>query len=276
MADDDHFDGNFKRDVSLILNRRLLTFGGLGAAGALLTGCDGWPFSGEANAQGQAADGSTCIKLPQETNGPFPADGTNSRAGATVNVLDKTGIVRPDMRSSFGDYSDVAEGLSLTLEIGLVNVSNACAPLAGHLIYFWQCDAAGQYSLYERTESNCLRGAAITDAQSVARMTTIFPGCYSGRWPHIHFEVFASAEKAASGNESLLISQFAFAKADCEAVYAANSAYAASPAALAELSLESDGIFRDNTPEQLAAQTLKLTGSSDKGYAATAKIGILV
>jgi protocatechuate 3,4-dioxygenase beta subunit len=185
-------------------------------------------------------------------------------------------VIRPDMRASFGDYSDVADGVPLMLEVRLVNVKNACAPLAGHLIYFWQCDAAGQYSLYERTDSNRLRGAAVTDSSGLARMTTIVPGCYQGRWPHIHFEVFATAVTAGSGAESLLTSQFALAKADCDALYAAHPAYAASPSNLAALSLESDGVFGDNTVEQLAAQTLKLTGGAAQGYAGQGTIGILL
>lgn len=268
-----HHDGNFRDDLRLILSRRRAL--GLGAATVLLAGCGGWPFGGEANAQATAADGSTCIRMPREMAGPFPANGTNSRAGSTVNVLDQSGIIRADMRGSFGEFSDVAEGVPLALELRLVNVGDACSPLAGHLIYLWQCDAAGRYSLYERTESNYLRGAAVADAQGVARMMTVFPGCYPGRWPHIHLEVFASPEQAARGEGSLLISQLAFAKTDCDAVYAAHPAYAGSTAALAELSLGSDRIFRDNSPEQMAAQTLVLTGDPAQGHVATGTIGII-
>jgi protocatechuate 3,4-dioxygenase beta subunit len=269
-----HHDGNLRDDLRTMLSRRRAL--ALGMASVALAGCGGWPFGGEANAQATAADGSTCIKLPSEMAGPFPANGTNARAGATVNVLDKAGVIRPDMRMSFGDYSDVAEGVPLALELRLVDVGNACRPLAGHLIYLWQCDAAGTYSLYERTASNYLRGAAVADAQGVARMTTIFPGCYPGRWPHIHFEVFAGPEQAANGDRSLLISQLAFAQPDCEAVYAAHPAYAGSTAALAELSPEADFVFRDNSAEQMAAQTLAVTGDPAKGYASAGVIGIIV
>jgi protocatechuate 3,4-dioxygenase beta subunit len=270
-----HFDGNLRTDVATLMSRRRLL--GIGAAGLALTGCDNLPFIGSAEADktASAADGSVCIKLPQETNGPFPADGTNARAGVTVNVLDQMGVIRPDMRASFGAYSDVADGVPLTLSVRLVNVNGACTPLANHIVYFWQCDAAGQYSLYERTDSNRLRGAALTDASGMARMLTIVPGCYRGRWPHIHFEVFASPEKAASGADSILTSQFAFSKSDCDAVYAAHSAYGASPPNFAELSLESDMVFRDSTPEQIKAQMLTLNGDTTKGYVTQGTIGLL-
>jgi protocatechuate 3,4-dioxygenase beta subunit len=271
-----HFDGSLRDDVATLLSRRRLL--GLGVAGVALSGCDGLPFmgGGEANTTGTAADGSVCLKLPPETNGPFPADGTNARAGATVNVLDQTGVIRSDMRSSFGAYSDVADGVPLNLSIRLVTVNGSCAPLSGHLIYFWQCDAEGHYSLYERIDSNRLRGAALTDANGVAQMTTIVPGCYRGRWPHIHFEIFASASRAATGADSLLTSQFALTKDDCDIVYAAHPAYAASPGNLAQLSLESDMVFRDNTAEQVKAQTLVLTGDLAQGFAGAGTVGVLV
>jgi protocatechuate 3,4-dioxygenase beta subunit len=267
-----HFDGDFRSDLQEMLSRRTLLLGG---AALLLTACgDGPGGAAEANVTGKAADGSSCIKLPQETNGPFPADGTNRLSGTTVNVLDKIGVVREDLRPSFDGLSDVAEGVPLTLVLRVINVTNACAPLAGHLVYLWQCDAAGQYSIYERASANYLRGAAITDADGVARFTTIFPGCYAGRWPHLHFEVFVSKDQAVSGSESLLTSQFAFEKPTCEAIYASHPAYAVSPANLAKLSLASDMIFATNTPEQIAAQILLTSGDAATGLTASALIGI--
>ena len=270
----DHTDGNFKSDLHHILTRRKIL--SLASVAAILAACDGIAFMGsaEANVTATAADGTTCIKLPAETNGPFPADGSNSSAGANVNVLTKSGIIREDIRPSFDGLTIVADGVPTTLELTIVDVSNACTPLANHVIYIWQCDAAGSYSIYERADSNDLRGAAITDEKGIARFTTVFPGCYSGRWPHIHFEIFASPDKAASGSASLLTSQFAMPKATCDAVYAAHPAYAKSPANLASLSIATDGIFADNTPEQIAAQTLVLTGDAATGLKATARIAI--
>ena len=263
-----HFDGDFKTDLQMIMSRRALLLGG---TGLVLAGCDVLPFvSAEANKTGHSPDGGECIKVPREMVGPFPADGTNRIGSSTVNVLDKLGIIREDIRTSFDGLTDVADGVPLVLTLKLVNVSNACMPLQDHVIYIWQCDAAGQYSLYERTTANYLRGAAMTDANGVAKFTTIVPGCYPGRWPHVHFEVFASKEKAVNGGASLLTSQLAFQKKDCDAVYASNRAYAASPANLEKLSLASDMVFSDNTPEQMAAQTLVVINGT-----ASATIGIV-
>ena len=270
----DHHDGSLSSDLAHVMSRRAMLL--LAGSSGLLAACDGGLAMGQAEANVIAAEavGGTCIRLPAETSGPFPADGTNRKSLSTVNVLDKSGIIRADIRPSFDGLSDVAEGVPLTLELHLADVSRACAPLAGHVIYIWQCDAGGSYSIYERTDSNNLRGAAVTDAAGVARFTSIVPGCYPGRWPHIHFEVFADTAKASRGDQSLLTSQFALPKAACATVYAGHPAYAKSPAHLAGLSLATDGIFANNTAEQLAAQTLVMTGDSSKGYAAVARVGI--
>jgi len=41
--------------------------------------------------------GTTCGKIPEETAGPYPGDGSNG-----PNALTATGVVRSDIRSSFG------------------------------------------------------------------------------------------------------------------------------------------------------------------------------
>ena len=48
------------------------------------------------------------------------------------------------------------------------------------------------------TNENYLRGVQESDVDGVLRFETIFPGCYPGRWPHIHFEVYPSLADATS------------------------------------------------------------------------------
>lgn len=270
-------DGGLARDLSLTLSRRR-ALGLLGAtgAGALLPACDflGPPGHAEPNLTAFAADGTVCMKMPSETAGPFPADGTNRLSGAITNVLTQSGVIRSDIRSSFGGLQGTASGSRLDLAIQLVDVRRACAPLAGYLVYIWSCDARGKYSLYEIADCNYLRGAGVTNAEGSVTLTTVFPGCYPGRWPHIHFEVFASAEKAGSGRESLLTSQFAFPADVCNSLYGAGGDYVGSGKNLAKLSIATDGIFRDSTPEQIAAQTLKLAGDAETGYNSTVIVGV--
>ena len=54
---------------------------------------------GAATVTGTAADGSVCVANPAETEGPFPADGTNVREGQTVNILTEEGVIREDIRT---------------------------------------------------------------------------------------------------------------------------------------------------------------------------------
>lgn len=45
-------------------------------------------------------------------------------------------------------------------------------------------------------------------------------GCYSGRWPHIHFEVFDSLESGVAGANARLTSQIALPEDACKSVFA--------------------------------------------------------
>lgn len=217
----------------------------------------------------------SCIADPSETNGPYPADGSNSANGSVVNVLTQSGIVRNDIRSSFGSYSGTADGITTQLTITLVNVNGSCAPLSGYAIYIWHCTTDGDYSLYNLTQQNYLRGVAVTDANGQVTFTTIFPGCYSGRYPHIHFEVYPSVERATTYANRVLCSQFALPSAACSAVYA-TSDYASSRTNFAGTSLSTDGIFGDNTSAQVAAMTIVMTGDTTNGYTGTVTVGVAV
>jgi protocatechuate 3,4-dioxygenase beta subunit len=180
------------------------------------------------------------------------------------------------LRPSIGGLTPVAEGATLTLEITLVDVRKACVPLAGHAVYLWQCDAEGVYSIYNAGDRNYLRGVGISDAQGRVRFTSVFPGCYPGRWPHLHFEVFASAEAAVSGRKALLTSQFALPEPACATVYAADARCAASRAPLQDVDLASDGIFRNGSATERAAQLLAVEGDPESGYRGRGQVGLLL
>jgi protocatechuate 3,4-dioxygenase beta subunit len=270
--DHDHPEG-LAADLPHLARRRFLLTGlALGGGAMSLWAARG----GAATVTGTAADGSVCVALPTETAGPFPADGTNVREGQTVNILTEAGVIREDIRTSIGGLTPVAEGVPVALEITLVDVRNACVPLQRMAVYAWQCDAEGVYSIYGAQDRNYLRGVGISDAQGRVRFTTIFPACYPGRWPHIHFEVFSGAEMAVSGKAALLTSQFALPEDACRAVYAAHPLYAASLSTIEDVSLTGDGIFRDSSATELAAQILTLTGDPGAGYRATAVVGLYV
>ena len=182
--------------------------------------------------------------------------------------------MRSDIRSSFISSTTTASGVLVTITLTLVSASNACAPLSGYAIYFWHCDSDGLYSLYTAPTESYLRGVQVTDANGQITFTTVFPGCYSGRWPHYHFEVFSSLSAATTGKAAVLTSQLALPSALCATLYADTSLYPSSASNFANVSLSSDNVFSDNTAAQIAQQTPSFSGSVSAGYTATATIGI--
>jgi len=221
---------------------------------------------------------SSCVADPTETNGPYPSDGTNSVSGTISNVLTTSGVVRSDIRSSFGISTNTAPGVPFTLTIKVVNVNSGCAVLSGYAVYIWHCTRDGNYSLYSSgiQNENYLRGVQVTDSNGELTFTTIFPGCYSGRYPHIHFEVFPSLAVATTQRNAVLTSQFALPRDICSAVYAGATGYSASVNNLAQVTTSSDNVFGDNTSAQITAQTPTVAGSVANGFTGTVVVGIAV
>ncbi|PRY86906.1 intradiol ring-cleavage dioxygenase [Donghicola tyrosinivorans] len=257
---DDH-DLGLRHDLPRLLGRRS-ALGFLLGAGAMVA----TPSS--------AAGLLQCVVNSRETAGPFPADGAGGRGGS-VNVLTQEGIIRQDLRPSFNGMTPVAAGVPLDVALTLVDAADGCSPLAGRAVYLWHCDAVGNYSLYDDGDRNYLRGVGISDEDGVVRFTTIFPGCYDGRWPHFHFEVFTSADQIVSGRESVLTSQISLPEADCVAVYEAESGiYSNGSRHLARQDFNRDMIFEDNSDAQKDQQMLKLTGDPAAGFRGTCVIGL--
>ena len=254
--------------------RALAWMAGVGAGALPLIGCGGssadagssTTTSSSSSSSGTTTSTTSCSVIPTETNGPYPADGTSS-----LNALQLSGIVRSDIRSSFAGATGVAAGVPLTVTLTLVNTDASCANLAGYAIYIWHCDRAGLYSLYSSgvTGENYLRGMQATDSNGQVTFTTIFPACYSGRWPHIHFEVFPSLALATSVSRVSKISQLALPQGACNAVFA-TTGYSASVGNLSRITLASDNVFSDGVTLEMAA----VTGSVSAGYAAALTVGV--
>jgi protocatechuate 3,4-dioxygenase beta subunit len=133
--------------------------------------------------------------------------------------------------------------------------------MAGGAVYIWHCDQEGRYSLYSQgvTGENYLRGVQEADDRGQVRFTTIFPACYSGRWPHIHFEVYPSLAKATTSSNKIATSQMALPEDACNAVYA-TSGYEQSVGNMSRLSLNTDNVFSDGYDLQLPAMTGDASG----------------
>lgn len=222
------------------------------------------------------ATSASCTVPSSETNGPYPADGTNTSSGLTSNALTASGVVRSDIRSSFvGTSIATATGVIMNLTITLVDVNNGCGPLANYAVYIWHCDKDGAYSLYDLPNESYLRGVQVTDSNGQVTFTTIVPGCYNGRYPHIHFEIFSSLANATRGSYARLISQFAIPAAVCASVYA-TSTYATSFRNYnnGNNSTATDNVFGDATSAQLSVMTPTFSGSVSGGYVGSTTIGI--
>ena len=243
------WDQGLEFDVQTLIDRRRV-LKGIGLAGISLGIAACAPGAGS-SASASAAPTSSALtaaaadcttEIPEETAGPYPGDGTNG-----PDVLSQSGVVRKDITSSFGTSSTVATGVPLTIRFAVLDLANACEPYAGAAIYAWHCDQAGRYSLYTQgvENENYLRGVQAAGDDGIVEFTSVFPACYSGRWPHIHFEVYPSLEAATSSANKIATSQIALPKATCDQVYA-TSGYEQSVSNMNGVSLERDMVFADD------------------------------
>jgi protocatechuate 3,4-dioxygenase beta subunit len=289
-TDHGHGEGDLDRglafDVTTLLERRraLKLMAGAGVA-AVLAACGSSSKSSTAAsstsssstsssagatsttvaASSSSASNTDVAKIPEETAGPYPGDGSNG-----PNVLTESGIVRSDIRSSFGSSTTVAKGVPLTVKLKIVNGSSGAAR-AGTAVYIWHCDIEGRYSMYSQgvTGENHLRGVQEADENGEVSFTSIFPGAYPGRWPHIHFEVYPSLDEATKAGRPTATSQLAFPKDSCDLAYATDG-YGQSVRNFAQTSLARDMVFSDGAE----LETPTVTGDAIAGFNASLTIGV--
>ena len=160
----------------------------------------------------------------------------------------------------------------MTLELTVQDLANGGTPFAGTAVYVWHCDRAGAYSLYSEgvTTENYLRGVQIADAAGKVRFTSIFPACYAGRWPHVHFEVYPDRAAITDATKVIATSQVALPRDACEAVYQ-QPGYEQSVTNLARTTLTDDNVFGDDGG---VAQLGTTTGDVTNGYAVSLAVRI--
>ena len=276
VIDEDH--RGLVYDIRTLIDRRraLGIFGGV-ALTSLLAAC-GVKTDADASASPTASATPTApasatgeasaplSEVPDETGGPYPGDGSNG-----VNVLDDSGIVRSDIRSSFGSSTTVAQGVPLTIALTVKDAATGAA-LAGRGVYLWHCDREGRYSLYSQgvESENYLRGVQQTDSNGTVRFMSVYPACYTGRWPHIHFEVYEDVATAVASGPIVKTSQIALPE-ETNAVVYATSGYEASVRNAAQVSLAGDNVFGDDGGIH---QIATMSGSVASGYTAALTIGV--
>lgn len=252
-------------DLRTMSRRRALSFFAVGAAAAGVAACAPDTSTGETSSSATAS--AVAQTTPQETTGPYPGDGSNG-----PNVLIESGIVRSDIASSFGSYTGTAQGVPTTIRLTLQDLAKGGAAGSGMAVYVWHCNHDGEYSLYSAdiADQNYLRGVQVADANGVVNFTSIFPACYDGRWPHIHFEVYDSLAVAVAGDNARLTSQIALPQEACTQVFTYDSAYAESITNLAKTTLATDNVFGDGWTAELAT----VTGTPATAMAITLTVGV--
>lgn len=272
-VDDEVVDQGVAFDLRTLVSRRnVLGLIGLAAGSLVLAACttatgsngSGASSSATATPSSGATSGATDAtavpagEIPDETAGPYPGDGSNG-----ADVLERSGIVRSDIRSSL-DGGTTAAGVPITLSMTVLDKANGDVPFADVAVYVWHCDAAGGYSMYSDgiTDETYLRGVQVADATGTVTYSSIFPACYSGRWPHIHFEVYPDVSSITDSTTAISTSQIAMPEDACRTVYALAD-YDGSTSNLGQVSLASDNVFSDDSG---ALQLPVLTGDATSGY----------
>jgi protocatechuate 3,4-dioxygenase beta subunit len=147
---------------------------------------------------------------------------------------------------------------------------SACVALASATVDVWHCDAQGVYSdatdpTFGSTKgTKFLRGYQTTDANGMAKFTTIWPGWYQGRAVHVHFKIRTTG---ANGQVADFTSQLFFDETMNDQIFA-QAPYSQKGGA-GRLRNEGDGIFQGSGGKL----TLAPTKTAD-GYAATFDIGL--
>jgi protocatechuate 3,4-dioxygenase beta subunit len=234
------------------MNRRtLLQSLGLAGVASLI------PFQGTKASQAAIAklkkemllpDGG-CVLVPTETAGPYPwpSDG--------MTLSTDTTFYRQNM-------AEDRTGLPLAITFTVVNINNNCAPVLNAAVVAWHCDKDGNYSEFGNSVGKTfLRGIQMTDANGNVTFKTIYPGWYSGRTTHIHFQVYLSSHLSAT-------SQVAFPEAMTSQVY--SSALYASRGQK-DTSNASDMVFSNALSELVLTN---ISGDTTNGYTASFTIGI--
>src|SRR4051794_37482749 len=121
-AHHDHHGGLAADLPRLLSRRRLLGLGGAGLAATFLSACGDDSSDAATSAVEPRSTPAATGEIPEETAGPYPGDGSNG-----PNVLTESGIVRKDIRPSFGSMSGTAAGVPLTIRLTILELEDGAS-----------------------------------------------------------------------------------------------------------------------------------------------------
>ncbi len=160
------------------------------------------------------ADSTTSVVLtPQETEGPYWIDEQLNHSDLATDPTDNS----------------IQTGLPLLLSITVSqSVNGVVTPLKNAYVDLWHCNALGIYSdeaaynpgggdgVVVTTGKKFLRGYQVTDAHGNVRFSSIYPGWYTSRTPHIHARIRLYSGSTATEN---FTTQFFFDDSITDTVY---------------------------------------------------------
>ena len=124
------------------------------------------------------------------------------------------------------------------------------------------------------TDANFLRGVQATAADGIVTFESLFPGTYAGRWPHVHFEVYPNVNAARSATrEDRHVAARAPPRPVQLGVCGEREPVPGSAANLAQLSLDTDMVFRD---DGAVHEMATVTGNASDGYTLALRVPVLV
>ncbi|WP_167882082.1 intradiol ring-cleavage dioxygenase [Leptospira semungkisensis] len=198
-----------------------------------------------------------CALIPEETKGPYPLD-----------LSSNSSYFRQDI-------TEGKTGIPLTLVLTIENVNNSCSPITNARVDVWHCDKDGYYSGYKETgylgtkdyaaDTFC-RGIQLTDSAGMVTFTTIYPGWYSGRITHIHFQVYLN-------NGLVATSQIAFPEDITKTVYT-TSLYSTHGQNTSVSGNCADSILGNSAADLSQELCTVIEDTSNGGYIASLYVGI--
>lgn len=202
-----------------------------------------------------------CTLTPEMTSGPYYIDGMAVRE----------------------DITEDRKGFPLRIAFTVID-SKTCEPIENAAVDIWHCDANGEYSGWNgntlqetfengRNDKTYLRGVQLTDADGVARFTTIYPGWYEGRAIHIHLKVHTdgAAGKTYEGGHVNHVGQVFFDDAQSDEVMQLGE-YAKHPGTRTRN--DEDSIYLDGGADQLVTIDPRGSAAPEDGFEGTVTLAI--
>jgi protocatechuate 3,4-dioxygenase beta subunit len=240
--------------IGKILSRRA-ALRALGQTGAALVAYDILGRKALADLSAAVQPKVDLVASPVLTEGPFFVDEK---------------LKRSDLRTDTNRKS-VVDGMPLALGLTVYELAKQkLTPMSGATIDVWHADAVGVYSdesnrmnHEDTSHQTWLRGYQLTGDDGAVKFTTIVPGWYRGRAPHLHFKVRQFNPEGRATAE--FTSQFFFSESDIDRIYQ-KARYRSGENGITRN--EEDGIYAERLPDGTMAGSrmiLKLEADKDSG-----------